>query len=118
MSQSGNDGLLYLVLYIADAQERAQLAYTLQTRHGQLLLVFVSGEGELQRFAEFAAATLKPGFVIRTAAVVASNLREVGDALKRDDLIPSTATGLVLEGTPFFNQVIRELEEDTIWPDA
>lgn len=117
MDLSEHDGLLYLVPYIADAQERAQVAYTIQTRHGQLLLVFVPGDRELPSFTEFAAATLKPGYVIRITAVVASSVSEVGKALKEEGLIPSSPTRLVEEGTPFFDQVIRELEDDTIWPE-
>jgi hypothetical protein len=115
---SRNDGLLHIVLYIADKKGTPQVAYTIQTRYGQLLPVFVSDEGELPRFAEFAAGTLKPGYVIKTAAIVASNLHEAGEALRGDSLIPSTPTGLILEGSPFFDQVIRELEEGTIWPDS
>jgi hypothetical protein len=111
-------GLAFIALYIVDAQERAQVAYTLQTRHGQLLLLFVSDDRELPNFARFAADTLKPGYSIRTTVVLASNVKEAGDALVREGLIPSTPTALVLEGTPFFEQVIQELVDDTIWPDA
>jgi hypothetical protein len=112
------DLLTFIALYIVDAQEQAQIAYTLQTRHGQLLLLFVSNDGELPNFRRFAAETLNPGYSIHTTAVLAPDVKEAGEALKREGLIPSTPTALVLEGTPFFEQVIQELVDDTIWPDA
>lgn len=114
--ESEADASLFLVPYIADRDGTAQVAYTMQTRHGQLLLAFVSQEQEFHPFTRFATETLKPEYTIRTMGLIAPDVEEVARLLDEDDLLPSTPTRIVLEGTPFFDQVIQELEDDTIWP--
>ena len=76
----------------------------MQTRHGQFLLAFVSQEQEFRRFTRFATEALKPEYTIRIMGLIATDVEEVPRMLDEDDLLPSTPTRLVLEGTPLFAQ--------------
>jgi hypothetical protein len=111
-------GYPYFVLYVTRREDQFEEVYTLDgTRYGRLLLIFVESSRELETFKAYAQETLKPGYSIETAMIVAYNLDQVQVALEREEVLPSGTLVVAVEGTPFFDEVIDQLRAETIWAD-
>jgi len=113
-----NSGDIYIVLNVSDLAGNVMALYTLNgTHYGRILPIFRSGQGELEQFREYAAASLKPGYKIETTAMLANNLDQVHDTLEQQNLLPAGESRVAVEGTAFFDEVIAQLITDTLWQD-
>jgi len=107
---------MYGLLQVVDVNKQPIALYTLDnTKHGRLLFIFRPPSRELDNFRAWAQRSLKAGYSIETMVVVADNLEQVHSKLQESNLLPEGSNCVSVEGTPFFNQVIRELIDNTIW---
>jgi len=87
--------------------------FSLHTRHGRLLFVFLAQDDLFDSYMENSRTILKPGYELVTGAVTAIGARDLGRVLARR-LGP---VGVVVQGTATFDELMEELYDDTIWPE-
>jgi len=106
----------FAALQILDEKNRSLGVCRLaDTRHGQLLFIFVSPSDELQSFKLYVDQSLMPGQRTETLSVAAENLDEVRSHLVVRHLLPSGATRIAVEGSIFFDECFAEFICGTIW---
>ena len=91
--------------------------FALSTKYGDLVFVFVD-QGELYNiFFNQSAAVLPAGLILEHTAVGVVTDEELGPTLA-NHIPPSARAGIVRQGTDGFEKMIRELADDTIWPEG
>ena len=106
----------FAALQILDEKNRSLGVCRLaDTRHGQLLFIFVSPSDELQSFQLYVDQSLMPGQRTEMLLVAAENLDDVRDNLTVRNLLPNGPTRIAVEGSIFFDECFAELICGTIW---
>lgn len=90
--------------------------FGLNTKHGFLILVFVSPDQLFESFREISAETLADGYTMQSTGLVAETEQQLRDAMALR--LPLDARfQVVVEGSEDFDRYMAELVDGTIWPE-
>jgi hypothetical protein len=90
--------------------------FGLNTRHGHMVFVFVS-DGELfKRFCEASACALAENYTMQSSVLAVKTREQLVEAITLRVPV-GTQLRVVIEGTGEFERYMKELTDDTIWPE-
>lgn len=105
--------LTYIVPWV-EGPDGTDVPFGLDTRHGHLVFAFVSQEELYDAYFKPSERSLPEGYSLTSAAVLVPRKQQLGSVLARH-MPPGKPFRVVVEGTPDFNEFMRELGDDTIW---
>jgi hypothetical protein len=107
-------GTAYFCPWI-DGPDDFNRPFGLDTKHGHLIFVFVRDSTRYQQFRNISAEMLASGYSMQSTVVVANTDRQLRDAIALR-LPLGYEFRVVVEGSQEFDDYLKELAEDTIWP--
>lgn len=87
--------------------------FSLLTRHGRLVFVFIDKNAQYEAFLADSSEDLKPGFSLITGMAMALDARDLARELAKK---LNGVFEVVVQGTESFDTYMDELCEGTIWP--
>jgi hypothetical protein len=110
-------GYAYSTLWVA-LPDGTRIPFALPTRPGNLIFVFAEQDDLYAYFRDESAAILSEEARLEEVAILANHAWQAAIiCTKATPAVAQQQTHVLMEGSPLFDRMMRELADGTIWPD-
>jgi hypothetical protein len=112
---TGEEVRAYFCPWVSGPNEFSR-PFGLDTRYGHIVFVFLSDSELLKKFCDASKESLAEGYTMGSTLIGVKTIKQLVEAITLRVPV-GTNPLVVVQGTDEFDRYIKELMEDTIWPE-